>query len=143
MTNIGFFIMMFVLLVAGNALYAQDIYGYEYGYDAAGNRELREYKILYYGKKGVPQESKAVTDEHEITIYPNPAKDYLEVKVTNLNKDTRTRIEIADLSGRLIYETENIKETTQIDMSNITNGSYIMRIVINGKSTEWKIIKSD
>ena len=132
--------VVLTLLTYNESLTQTPVPGYEYSYDAAGNRIMREYKIIYI-KKAVLEESQSVLDEHEITVYPNPVRSNLEVKVTNLTKDTRTRIQIYDISGRLIYEKESIKETTQIDMSNKTNGAYFMRLSIDGKSTDWKIIK--
>jgi len=44
-----------------------------------------------------------------------------------------------DVSGKGIFNMQQITETTTIDIS--PDGIYILKISINGKASEWKVIK--
>lgn len=119
---------------------------YEFTYDASGNRRIREHHPIYL-RKGVDQEAeKEVTQklpDHQIVIYPNPAKSYFDVKVSNLTKDSKTSINLIDLTGRSIFTQEGLGEVTTVDVSKHTNGVYFMQIIIDGHVTDWKIIKEE
>lgn len=55
-------------------------------------------------------------------IYPNPAKEYLTVETTqNLN------IEIYDINGKIVYS-NTIKKNENIDIKDLTNGLYWLKI---------------
>lgn len=70
-----------------------------------------------------------------IKIYPNPAKDYLNVE---LPKDVKNfKLEITDLTGRTILNKEN---ETKINVSGLTNGAYLCTIKANEKTVVRKII---
>ncbi|SIP88176.1 aminopeptidase YwaD [Chryseobacterium sp. RU37D] len=70
-----------------------------------------------------------------VKIYPNPAKDILNVELPNDIKNFN--LEITDLSGRLILNKENGKK---INVSGITNGTYLCTIKANNKKAIRKII---
>ena len=57
-----------------------------------------------------------------VNLYPNPASNLLSID-TDLSVD---KIEILDYSGKQIQVIKNI--TNQIDISNLVNGSYYLRI---------------
>ena len=120
---------------------------YEYTYDAAGNRTRREYIDLDLGKIGSDQEPpKPQTEtiaEHEITIFPNPAKSHITLEITNLAGKEEASVTITDMSGREVMTLENLKSENMIDLSKQTNGVYFMKIAIADKDILWKIIKED
>lgn len=68
-----------------------------------------------------------------ISIYPNPANDYINIKVDNIDKSPIDKIEIRDLSGRIAYskDFENFafeELNTTIDMQNFSDGVYLVSI---------------
>lgn len=70
-----------------------------------------------------------------IKIYPNPAKDFLNIE---LPKDVKNfNLEITDLNGRLILTNEN---ETKINVSGLVNGAYLCTIKANDKVAVRKII---
>ena len=70
---------------------------------------------------GVPN----VNADPEFTIYPNPAKDFLNVK--SLNSTTIDKITIYNIKGqKVLIETNN---TDKIDLSVFERGLYIIEIV--------------
>jgi hypothetical protein len=66
--------------------------------------------------------------ENGISIYPNPANNV--VKILNDNNLNIIKIEIVDLTGRIVLNTE---KTADINVSELTEGQYFMKII--GEST--------
>lgn len=75
----------------------------------------------------------------EFTIYPNPSKEYITITSNEL---AYSSIQIFDLNGRLINSSE-FESTNQksIDISNLSNGIYLMKIISNKGIFTQKIIK--
>ncbi|MCS3869816.1 aminopeptidase YwaD [Chryseobacterium ginsenosidimutans] len=70
-----------------------------------------------------------------IKIYPNPAKDFLNI---DLPKEVKNfNIEITDMNGRLILNKEN---ETKINVSSLVNGAYLCTIKANDKIAVRKVI---
>ncbi|MDQ0594246.1 aminopeptidase YwaD [Chryseobacterium ginsenosidimutans] len=70
-----------------------------------------------------------------IKIYPNPAKDFLNIE---LPKDVKNfNLEITDLNGRLVLNKEN---ETKINVSGLVNGAYLCTVKANDKIAVRKII---
>ena len=68
-----------------------------------------------------------------ILIYPNPTANLVYIQAENV-----TKAEIFDLRGRKIKATNQ----KQIDLSNISSGSYILQVTTQNNTTEsFKIIK--
>ena len=57
-----------------------------------------------------------------MSVYPNPASDKLSVKAEGLRQ-----VDILDIAGRVVA-TSN---TSTVDLTGISNGSYIVRVVTN------------
>jgi hypothetical protein len=66
-------------------------------------------------------------EETTISIYPNPAKDVLYL---NTGSYLPTQVQIFDMVGNQVY---NGNTATQIDLNNLTNGMYLVRIQVDGK----------
>ncbi|SHF93138.1 M28 family peptidase [Chryseobacterium sp. OV279] len=70
-----------------------------------------------------------------IKIYPNPANDVLHIELPKDHKDFK--VEISDMNGRLILNTENEKK---LNTSSLTNGTYIVTVKSDQSSVSRKII---
>ena len=97
--------------------------------------ELEQYKYYYPGYNTVD-----LTLEGTIHIYPNPAKEKLTITVPH-NFLNYAKIEIVDLKGLIVYETNNhfFIPIAEINLPKLPNGLYIVRI-ISVKETFSKII---
>ena len=73
-----------------------------------------------------------------IAVYPNPAKDILNV-TTSLNN---VKFDLFDLSGRKLRSGENQKRA-EIDMKNLPIGIYILQVNYDGNIYNKKIVKED
>ena len=80
--------------------------------------------------------STSTTISDTIFMYPNPAKTSFTV-VLGLNKESE--ITLFDINSRLMYSTKSFNNKEEIDISNLSNGTYFLK-VIGKNSTIKKII---
>lgn len=93
---------------------------YEEGYDPTGI----EVDVIYV--------------DSEVSIYPNPATDFVMMEVQGENSFNYT---ISDLFGRIIDEGYCNCHKKQLNLSNITPGVYIIQIVGEKVKHQGKLIK--
>jgi len=73
-----------------------------------------------------------------LRVFPNPVQDFLVVEI---DKPYRMRGEILDLHGRVVRHLPTIKNGENIDVSSLSAGVYVLRIVANNQIFTQKIIK--
>ena len=61
-------------------------------------------------------------DGQKVIIYPNPTKGQLKIEIQGDEQITNALIYLYDLSG-------------------YSPGTYILKIIMGGKTSEWKIVK--
>jgi len=72
-------------------------------------------------------------------VYPNPAKD--EVQILSGNKSNITRIQLYDLTGKLIKETHTPESPQyRLDVRAIPAGSYIIHITTSTGNISQKVV---
>ena len=75
--------------------------------------------------------------EMEISIYPNPTSDYINISATE-----KLRINIFDASGKLVEIVDMLGNEDQIDISHLSRGAYTFMFQSNGQLVKTvKIIK--
>jgi choice-of-anchor B domain-containing protein len=76
-------------------------------------------------------------ESSEFAIIPNPTKDLITITAMNLDLN---QVTITDLLGKIMYSMESSSlESTTIDLSNVSEGMYFVRI--NNRITK-KILKN-
>ncbi len=79
-------------------------------------------------------------DKETIKVYPNPAKDYINVDIECTNFK-QSDIELFDIQGKLVKKAKlKSKQGNSIDVSNLNAGAYTYNVSINGKTISGKII---
>ena len=63
--------------------------------------------------------------ESSVTLYPNPAKEYVDIRVNDLNV---TGMQVYDVYGKLINTITVIDNPTRINVSSLANGMYFVRV---------------
>jgi hypothetical protein len=76
----------------------------------------------------------------QISIYPNPATDQLQILNTG-NQSEVMNVSIIDLKGLLISAKENVRSNEAIEVSNLNPGVYSLRIESAGKIAVKPFIK--
>ncbi len=72
---------------------------------------------------------------NQLSVYPNPASDYITVK----HADAIQQIEIFDLTGKLVYKSNVQSVETRIDVSVLNRGIYILKATANNNYYYHKI----
>ena len=89
---------------------------------------------------GVPSTISQINTD-EIKLFPNPANDILNIQTSFTEFYS---IDILDVSGNLIYTNTNLSNNAQIDVSNLSNGMYFVKIKNNNlvlKTEKFCIVK--
>jgi hypothetical protein len=64
--------------------------------------------------------------ENNVTLYPNPAKEFVDVRVDgDINV---IGMEVYDVYGKLINTVNVIDNMTHINVSGLANGMYFVRV---------------
>jgi hypothetical protein len=81
-----------------------------------------------------------ITDNslQDVRVYPNPASTF--VVIENLAADRNTKMVLYDVTGKLL-STQICQGTARIDISNLEQGVYFMKLTANDGSITKKIIK--
>ncbi|MCL2289982.1 MAG: T9SS type A sorting domain-containing protein [Bacteroidetes bacterium] len=90
-----------------------------------------------------------ITDYEGIAIdcqvYPNPTNDVIQLRITNyeLRGGADLQLAIFDLNGKQLLQQEIAGEHTEISMSHLPTGTYLLHILADKKPAKaFKIIKN-
>lgn len=103
--------------------------------DVANEFMYRMVDWLMYGASGTPDVS---SENSNILVSPNPAKDYVNIGMINKMKEIR----IINCQGQVVYhqDVNNIK--TRIDVSQLSTGIYVVQaITAKGQATARLVIE--
>jgi hypothetical protein len=74
-------------------------------------------------------------------VYPNPTKGLIKIEIQNLTNSSTTEVILYDLSGSKLFSEKNLENYSEIDISKYKDGFYILRIIVDDKVFDWKVIK--
>lgn len=75
-----------------------------------------------------------------ISLYPNPASDYIQVVFGN--SDEQRTVKVYDVKGELVASINSTDATTRVDASTLSKGLYLVQIsTASGVQYQSKIIK--
>ena len=119
---------------------------YVYDYDNSGNRTSRVINFLKSAEVNASvseTEEKIIAEklgEDDILVYPNPTKGDLKIDIPNLN-DRKARILLFNSQGKLLIDKTMATNLQEISLHHYSAGFYILKVLIENESIEWKIIK--
>ena len=79
----------------------------------------------------------------DITVYPNPVADKLNVHIQNDRTDINWRFEVFDIFGIKIIDDYSKGSKNEIDFSSLIAGTYLVRVSHNNYFKVFHIIKND
>ena len=92
----------------------------------------------YYSSVPLPNSIGEHISKDELSVYPSPTCDFINIISESNNDNT---ILISDLSGRvLLKENSDPSGKTKIDVSSLSSGIYLVKLISNNKSFTRKII---
>ncbi|MCB9045188.1 MAG: right-handed parallel beta-helix repeat-containing protein [Chitinophagales bacterium] len=75
---------------------------------------------------GWPLSVQNVAGEDQLSIYPNPARDHITVRLQQTAIET---VEVVNSVGSVVYRTQVNSNEHRIDISGLSNGHYMLRAV--------------
>jgi len=79
--------------------------------------------------------------EGSIQLMPNPASDYIQLVFSEVLNES-TSLEVIDITGRtLVRENYTSASVMQIDVSNLSDGTYFIRVINNDQFGVAKFVK--
>lgn len=109
------------------------------GHKGGDGTTLSTLKVKEAGTTGMSVLSGKVDN---LVIYPNPSNDIVKLNV-DLKKSSEVTIDVTDLNGKRMIPVLNGKHSgniaTQVNISGLPGGVYLMRIEIDGKTATQKI----
>ena len=81
-----------------------------------------------------------IHSEKDITVYPNPAKDYIVFEL-NKNNSHNGKFQLSDISGKVIMEGPFQNYINTISLQGLNNGIYILQITESNHFSSHKVVK--
>jgi len=72
------------------------------------------------------------------SYYPNPTSTVINLDA----QDNIERVAIYNILGQKVLDQDINATSTQIDVANLTIGTYLMKVFVDGKSATYKVIKN-
>lgn len=136
------FLLLTMLLAAAFSGKAQTIpqgtCGVMFYYDGAGNRIKRQY-ICNNTLKAAEMASSEMSVKTE-AMYPNPTSGPVTVVFTTPLKGAK--ISLLNISGKEIRYMVEASNRLQLDLSDVPDGIYFLRVTKDGRSSTRKIVKA-
>lgn|GEM_PF-1434367 len=123
-----------------------------FSYDVNGNREHRWITI-----EKMANDNSADSLNHDspfknnivktnnlntlISLYPNPTRGLLDLKVTGLKAGESVEYVFVSLTGQELLRKKTGLSVTQIDINNFAPGTYIVNVKTGERTESWKIIR--
>lgn len=114
-----------------------------YSYDNAGNRIKREI-VLDTRANSDNRETAPINieiDKKSITIYPNPTRGLIKIEIQDDDFIDQCNFSLFTLSGQFILSRKPDMPITDLDLSHMPDGIYLLIIQSNNHKESWKIIK--
>ncbi len=72
---------------------------------------------------------------NKLNIFPNPAKDFLSISLTN---NLPSELTLMDISGKILHE-KTFTNSSNIDLSKLKNGIYLISVINNSQITTKRV----
>ena len=142
---------LIVLLLSSNLIFSQppppDICPtIVFSYDATGNRIQRNLIVIPCSdvqKTSVADSSsQSVAPTMQVNVYPNPAKDKINVEFSQDSSKDECKIFLYDIGGKIIYSSVVSSAQLQIDVSAFNTGTYLLKIVRGKEYSTYNVLKN-
>ncbi len=83
---------------------------------------------------------KDLDEQHKLDIIPNPAGDFVKIKIdiaTNTGE-----VKIMDISGRNVMTVKDYRLSTELNISLLNDGLYILKVESDGKNFVGRFVKN-
>lgn len=113
-----------------------------FSYDDSGNRIKREQVTIEGINAKEKDMQRFLTKERldgRITVTPDDNLGKINIDIKDNTLSGPYSISLYAMAGYMVCETTELSDKSDIDISNLPNGLYVLVISQNGKSNAWKI----
>ncbi|MES2760685.1 MAG: T9SS type A sorting domain-containing protein [Bacteroidota bacterium] len=82
------------------------------------------------------------TSNDQWLVYPNPSTGMLNIVNNNIAPDTKLKIEVINSFGQLVLEENTTANHKTLNMNNLSNGVYFVKIVSDKQSSVKRVVLS-
>ena len=136
--NYGGFGMPTVVLLGGSGANRRVMFS-TLSFSTSDTTAMRDSILALLSTTGINDLPSAV---NAFSVYPNPASDNISIKL-DLNETSNLIVDIADINGNQVAVIMNEKQsglvTKQVNIEELPNGNYFVRLQVNGKTTTQKL----
>jgi len=140
-------LVLFAFIIGPIDLLCQTTVNFDY--DDNGNRTSRTLEAYKSAQVQFPVQESMLNDEVlgdessilSINLYPNPTNCYLTIDIQSENSELFEYC-VFDLNGNKLINGRIQSGSNQLDVSELRNGIYILRIKQGNIIDDWKIVKS-
>ena len=103
--------------------------GYFYAYtDNSLNKSIKKQKIKAQNILSIVNNYKTNSSHISTLIYPNPSKDFLNVKLKNNKEILGTQLKIIDINGKVLIKQKLLINNAKINIQKLKKGVYYILI---------------
>lgn len=132
-----------LLIMVISPTLAQNI---DFTYDAAGNRIKREVVLTRGVSEDEDNQGVELLDgtfnDRIVKIFPNSQESTVKITISGFESDDECSLQIYFTNGVKIRSQIVTNPITIIDLSGQQQGVYLLQIILNGKSSSWRVIKN-
>lgn len=143
-----FAILILILLLFTACASAQS--KIEYSYDFNGNRTSRKLTVEKLKSTEINKTESLIEDDLSmentnkkcINVFPNPVKNSLNIQIVGYDDNLKKEATVYSLSGNKLKQENKLSVEGNIDMGDLDDGVYLLRILVGDEIFHYKIIKS-
>lgn len=111
---------------------------YVTGYGLYGISDMRGY-VIDLEAKGTSIDDKVV-EQAKAAVYPNPVADELHVDLPFGSDEVETALTLVDLQGRVVRRINTANQSNVMNVSNLTEGVYVLDVNARGARKSFKVM---
>jgi hypothetical protein len=78
----------------------------------------------------------------EIKIYPNPTTEKITLEISGWETLQTGVFKLYSMTGQLLQEHPVHSVATEVSLAGLASGTYILKVQINDRIEDWKVIKN-
>lgn len=81
-----------------------------------------------------------IADQVNVSVYPNPVADVLKIDMPYNASEVKTTLSLYNAQGQLVRSVNNASAAASIDVSNLTDGIYVLSVNAEGTKKSFKVV---
>jgi hypothetical protein len=105
--------------------------------DSGASNPFDSFKVVKTTDFTTGVNNTSANGQDAINVYPNPVKNYAYI---DFKETVSAKVEVYSISGAFI-KSELINGSTQVDLSKLSKGNYLLKVVSGASNYSVKFIK--